>query len=142
MPEGHAIHRIARDHHDLFAGQSLQTCSPQGRFAESAAYLQGRRCMRVEAHGKHLFYHWEAGAILHIHLGLYGKFRLHHNPPPAPVGQVRLRCQGIERSFDLNGPNCCELIGEAERSQFAERLGADPLRNDAEPGRAWSSGEA
>jgi len=30
------------------------------------------------------------------------------------------------------------LIGEAERSQFAERLGADPLRNDADPGRAWS----
>lgn len=35
MPEGHSIHRLARDHHRWFAGQSLSLSSPQGRFVEA-----------------------------------------------------------------------------------------------------------
>ena len=34
MPEGHTIHRAARDHHRIFAGKQLTISSPQGRFAE------------------------------------------------------------------------------------------------------------
>ena len=32
MPEGHTIHRLARDHTRDFVGQKLQLKSPQGRF--------------------------------------------------------------------------------------------------------------
>ena len=42
MPEGHTIHRLAREHKQLFGGQRLRVSSPQGRFAESAAVLDGR----------------------------------------------------------------------------------------------------
>lgn len=42
MPEGHTIHRIARDHERHFAGQKLSVMSPQGRFAEGASTLDGR----------------------------------------------------------------------------------------------------
>ena len=41
MPEGHTIHRAARDHHRIFAGKQLTISSPQGRFAEGAALLSG-----------------------------------------------------------------------------------------------------
>ena len=37
MPEGHTIHRLARELKRTFGGQVLAASSPQGRFAESAA---------------------------------------------------------------------------------------------------------
>lgn len=155
MPEGHTVHRVAQDHGELFAGQRLVACSPQGRFSEGAAWLSGRRLDRVEALGKHLFYHWAPkrraragdgaatpGDILHIHLGLYGKFNLHKNPDagewPKPRGAVRLRIEGDAAAFDLNGPNQCELIDAQGYQRVVERLGPDPLRDDAEPDLAWS----
>lgn len=137
MPEGHTIHRIARDHNKQFAGQKLTVLSPQGRFAESAERLSGAKLNAVEAHGKHLCYRWSGGRLLHIHLGLYGKFRLHNSPPPEPRGQVRVRVIGGSKSFDLNGPNTCELITPTEWLEIQARLGEDPLRTDSDPERAW-----
>ena len=37
MPEGHTIHRVARDHGRLLVGHRVSVGSPQGRFAEGAA---------------------------------------------------------------------------------------------------------
>lgn len=72
MPEGHSIHRLARQFRDVFAGRRLAVSSPQGRFAAGAAVLDGHTVVRAEAHGKHLFLHFEHGIVLHVHLGLYG----------------------------------------------------------------------
>ena len=137
MPEGHTLHRIAQDHQKWFAGQKLLASSPQGRFAEEAGRLSGKVLICTEAFGKHLVYRFENKANVHIHLGLYGKFRPHMNPAPPPVGAVRLRMVGKTRSFDLNGPNKCQLISELELSALEDRLGPDPLREDADPEKAW-----
>lgn len=137
MPEGHTIHRIARDHQKWFAGQKLIVASPQGRFEEESDRVSGRKLREVTAHGKHLFYHWNRNLIGHIHLGLYGKFRVHNNPPPEPRGAVRVRMIGEKKSFDLNGPNCCELINKAEHDALRSRLGEDPLREDASADDVW-----
>ena len=131
MPEGHTIHRIARDHTKHFVGQGLDIASPQGRFRDEAATLSGKRLQSVEAKGKHLLYNFGRTGTVHVHLGLYGKFRLHRTPLPEPRGAVRLRMIGEERGFDLNGPNCCELINSKQRRELLERLGHDPLRDDA-----------
>ncbi|MEM9185309.1 MAG: DNA-formamidopyrimidine glycosylase family protein [Planctomycetota bacterium] len=143
MPEGHTIHRVARDQTRDFAGQKLRVSSPQGRFADGAKQLDGRRLLAIEAHGKHLAYRFDAGTrtggrLLHIHLGLYGKYRRHKAPPPEPRGAVRLRVVGDEKAFDLNGPNCCELLTEGEWSAVQGRLGPDPLRKDADAERLWT----
>jgi endonuclease-8 len=137
MPEGHTIHRICRDHQAWFAGQQLIVTSPQGRFEDEASLISGKRLREVSAHGKHLFYHWNRNLIGHIHLGLYGKFRVHKNPAPEPRGAVRVRMIGSQRSFDLNGPNCCELIDKAKFDEIKMRLGEDPLRDDASPENVW-----
>ena len=137
MPEGHTIHRIARDHRKWFVGQELGICSPQGRFKREAKRLDGAKLLDVTAHGKHLFYHWPRKRIIHIHLGLYGKFRVHKNPAPEPRGAVRLRMIGMERSFDLNGPNRCELINSDDYRAVRERLGQDPLADDASFDSLW-----
>ncbi len=137
MPEGHTIHRIARDHARHFLGESLKVTSPQGRFAEGSRILNRRRLQSVEAHGKHLCYRWSGGKLLHIHLGLYGKFRRHRTPAPDPIGEVRLRVAGKQSVFDLNGPNRCELLTKEEWSAIRARLGPDPLRDDNDAKEAW-----
>ena len=136
MPEGHAIHRLAADHNRDFVGQSLTVSSPQGRFTSGAKKLSGRTLAAVDAHGKHLLYDWE-GKTLHVHLGLYGKFRRHKSPPPEPRGAVRLRVIGEDKAFDLNGPTACELLTKPKVRALLDRLGVDPLRADADPGKAW-----
>lgn len=137
MPEGHTIHRIARDHKKWFAEQTMGLCSPQGRFEKEAKKLDGRELKDVTARGKHLFYHWSPRKIVHVHLGLYGKFRVHRNPAPEPRGAVRVRMIGEERSFDLNGPNCCELIDSKQFKAIQSRLGQDPLSDDACSDKLW-----
>ncbi|MGH3747348.1 MAG: Fpg/Nei family DNA glycosylase, partial [Micromonosporaceae bacterium] len=58
------------------------------------------------------------------------------SPAPPPVGQVRLRWENPQTYVDLRGPSACELITEGERDELRARLGADPLRADADPARA------
>lgn len=137
MPEGHTIHRIARDHRKWFVDQSVGLCSPQGRFTKEASKLDGNVLKNVTAHGKHLFYHWGPQKIVHIHLGLYGKFRVHKNPAPPPRGAVRMRMIGQDRTFDLNGPTCCELINAKQHQAILARLGQDPLSANACPETLW-----
>ena len=136
MPEGHTIHRTAKLHTTNLVGHRTAASSPQGRFASEAAELDGRKLQRVEAHGKHLFYHWR-GKIVHVHLGLYGKFRPIKSPYKEPRGAVRLRLTANERGFDLVGPNRCELIDKNAAEKIFQRLGQDPLRSDADPEVAW-----
>jgi formamidopyrimidine-DNA glycosylase len=72
VPEGHSVHRLARQFADVFSGRRLAVSSPQGRFADGAALLDGRTLVGAVAHGKHLFLHFDHGLVLHVHLGLYG----------------------------------------------------------------------
>lgn len=138
MPEGHTIHRIALDHNKWIGSQQIHVSSPQGRFAEEARKINGKKLLGIQAYGKHLFYQWSPRRFMHIHLGLYGKFRVHKNRPPDPRGAVRVRMTGAERTIDLNGPNRCELIGIADVRRIQSRLGEDPLRQDADCNRAWN----
>ena len=39
---------------------------------------------------------------------------------------------GAKKSFDLNGPNCCELLTKTDHKKLMARLGQDPLRDDAD----------
>ncbi|MBG0740931.1 Fpg/Nei family DNA glycosylase [Paeniglutamicibacter antarcticus] len=72
MPEGHSIHRLARQFQDVFAGQRLSVSSPQGRFASGAALLDGQVLLHADAHGKQLFLGFDNELVLRVHLGLYG----------------------------------------------------------------------
>ncbi|RZU61294.1 Fpg/Nei family DNA glycosylase [Zhihengliuella halotolerans] len=76
MPEGHSIHRLARQFTDVFGGQRVRVSSPQGRFTAGAALLDGREVVGASAHGKQLFVHFgpDGAHHLRVHLGLYGAF--------------------------------------------------------------------
>ncbi|HEX6682562.1 MAG TPA: DNA-formamidopyrimidine glycosylase family protein [Candidatus Limnocylindrales bacterium] len=137
MPEGHTIHRLATRHLELFGGTKVRVDSPQGRFAAGAAALDGRKLVGTEAYGKHLLHHYDRGPSVHIHLGLYGKFTDGRPPLPPPVGEIRLRVRNRRSWLELRGPSACELLDPFQISQLKARLGADPLRDDADPERAY-----
>jgi formamidopyrimidine-DNA glycosylase len=135
MPEGHTIHRIARDHGRLLAGRAVAVSSPQGRFDDSSI-VDGRVLERIEAYGKHLFYWWEGDAVVHVHLGLFGTFRVHEGAGPVePGGAVRMRLVVDRATIDLAGPSDCSLGDVSTRHSIVARLGPDPLRRDADPER-------
>lgn len=136
MPEGHIIHRLARELRSTLSGEPVVATSPQGRFNQSAALIDGLPLRRSDAYGKYLFATWGAGGdgdpILHIHLGLIGKLRrIDPDSPPSPT--TRLRLQNDEVAWSLTGPSRCELVTPDERASIIERIGPDPLRRDADP---------
>jgi endonuclease VIII len=55
MPEGHSVHRIARQFALHFVGKSVTASSPQGRFAAGAAQISGRELLQAKAVGKQMF---------------------------------------------------------------------------------------
>jgi endonuclease VIII len=137
VPEGHTLHRLARDHTGLFRGEVVSVSSPQGRFADGAARVDGQRLQRVSAYGKHLFYEWGTGDVVHVHLGLFGKFFTHAAPAPPPRETVRMRLTGSAHAVDLIGATECTLTDPTGVSAILGRLGPDPLRRDGDPERAW-----
>ncbi|SOD66336.1 endonuclease-8 [Streptomyces zhaozhouensis] len=137
MPEGHVLHRLAAAHRERFAGRPVRVDSPQGKFADAAALLNGQPLEAAEAWGKHLFLGFAPVGWVHIHLGLYGKVAFGETPVPPPVGQIRLRLANDDHWSELRGPNTCALRTDEERAAVAARLGPDPLREDADPERAW-----
>ncbi|MBN4928108.1 Fpg/Nei family DNA glycosylase [Hoyosella rhizosphaerae] len=137
MPEGHTLHRLARQHRLAFGGSPVTVSSPQGRFTGGAELVSDRKFLTAEAWGKHLLHHYEGGRSVHIHLGLYGAFSLEPAPLEPPVGQVRMRISNAEWGADLRGPTRCEVVGAAEVEALFARLGPDPLRADADPEVAW-----
>jgi DNA-formamidopyrimidine glycosylase len=140
MPEGHTLHRLAREVESAFGGRRVAVTSPQGRFAESAALVDGSVLLGAEAAGKHLFCEFEGERVVHIHLGLIGQLDVHTGitRPPLPVGQVRLRLATRGAYADLRGAIVCDLVTTTKRDDVIARLGPDPLRDDADPMRAWA----
>ncbi len=163
MPEGHTLHRLAGELSRIFGGHVVRVTSPQGRFAESAALLDGAVLAGAQAWGKQLFVDFGEDRFVQVHLGLYGTFAVHavHPDPdpdedgdhhdtdpgdtdpgsvvPEPVGQVRLRLVRADAGAwaDLRGATTCALVTGAQRDAVVARSGPDPLRADADPGRAW-----
>ena len=129
MPEGHTIHRAARLQRRRFAGEILEVDSPQGRFSDGAAELNGRRLEGVDALGKHLFHRWEGDLTVHIHLGLFGKFKVFTDveKAPSPSDGTRMRWRGHTGAMYLSGPTACEIIGADQEEELRNRIGPDPL---------------
>ncbi len=158
MPEGHITHRMAAAYQESFGSRPARSSSPQGRFGAEAALIDGRVLDDTEAFGKHLFCHFGLD-IVHVHLGMAGRVRLHHSDEDAGVedlgdevtelpgernrlerpvvGAVRWRIENDDAWLDLTGPAICELIDGSARDAILARLGPDPLRPDADPRRAW-----
>lgn len=138
MPEGNVIHNQARRLSRAFRGKAVAVDSPQGRFADGAARVNGAIVRRIEAHGKHLYIGFDNDLWIHIHLGLFGKWRLGKGEAPEPQGQLRLRLRTDEAYAELRGPTVCEVLTPLEKKASIAKIGPDPIRTDADPEAAWA----
>ena len=131
MPEGHTVHRNANDFNRLFAGEAVIVDSPQGRFSSDAKLISNRVLVRARAIGKQLFLEFDNDLTLRIHLGIYGKWKLHSAEDwPEVVGEVRARFKSSKAIAELRGPTVCEVIDDSEVAAVEKRLGPDPLNPD------------
>ena len=136
MPEGNELHRHANLQNDWFGGRVVTVDAPNGRFADGAALLNRRKLRTVAAFGKHLFYDFGADRQLHVHLGLYGKFRTGDMPFPEPKGALRLRISTKTRWIELRGPTACDVLSGEARAKLLDRIGPDPLNAESDSARA------
>ena len=136
MPEGHSVHRIARQFGRAFVGDRVRASSPQGRFADGAALLDGRVMTDAKAVGKQLFLEFDDAVWLRVHLGIYGEFH-ERDGLVEPRETTRMRLVADEHVLDLIGPTRCEAVDDAGVAAIAGKPGPDPLRRDADPERMW-----
>ena len=129
MPEGHLLHRTARELTADLAGCTVAASSPQGRL--DVAGLDGAVVRGAQAHGKHLLVHLDGAPTVHVHLGLRGLFLRYPDPAEPPRKGVRLRLAGPV-AWDLIAPTTCELLDPAGVARVHAALGPDPLRADAD----------
>jgi len=137
MPEGNVIHHQARRLRTAFARRQVEVDSPQGRFAEGAMLVDGRTLRDAQAYGKHLLLAFEDERWVHVHLGLFGKWRIGKGDLPDPSGQIRMRLRTEAHFAELRGPTTCEVLDDGGRLALIARIGPDPIRPDADPLRAW-----
>ena len=131
MPEGHSVHRIARQFERNFVGRTVAASSPQGRFAEGAAVLDGRTPTEARAVGKQMFLAFD-DLWLRVHLGLYGAWdfagEILVDPTIASangrMGQTNQRgtVLGDEPIMDAAGENSLSSIGAPRRTRVHVRM--------------------
>ena len=145
MPEGHSVHRIARQFDRNFIGKTLSASSPQGRFAEGAAVLDGRAAVSVQAVGKQMFLETEGDLWLRVHLGLYGAWdfagEILVDPTIASangrMGQTNQRGTDLDDPIhDDAGENSLASIGAPRRTRVHVRM-SEQTKGLVDEGMEW-----
>ncbi|QRY41021.1 Fpg/Nei family DNA glycosylase [Microbacterium hominis] len=130
MPEGHSVHRIARQFERNIVGREVAASSPQGRFAEGAAVIDGREAVEVRAVGKQMFLAFDGDVWLRVHLGMYGAWdfagEIEVDPTIASangrMGQTNQRGTDLDVVFDDAGENSLSSIGAPRRTRVHVRM--------------------
>lgn len=121
MPEGHSVHRIARQFERNFVRHRIAVSSPQGRFAEGAAVLNGTELTEVWAVGKQMFMGFAGDHWLRIHLGIYGAWDFSGDiQADATIASANGRMgQTNQRGtvFDTEGENSLTSIGAPRKTR-------------------------
>ena len=127
MPEGHSVHRIARQFALHFVGKCITASSPQGRFAAGAAQLDGHLMVDAKAVGKQMFLEFDNGLWLRVHLGLYGAWDFAGNFTADATGPRDSR--GEDSLTSIGAPRVARLrMSEQETaSPDADSFPPDPI---------------
>jgi endonuclease-8 len=119
MPEGHSVHRIARQFQLHFVGLPADLSSPQGRFAAGAAELDGHVMVDAKAVGKQMFLEFDHGLFLRVHLGMYGAWDF--------AGDITADATTVSANGRMGHTN--------QRGTILDSAGEDSLRSIGAPRR-------
>jgi endonuclease-8 len=122
MPEGHSVHRIARQFARSFTGPPVAVSSPQGRFAAGAARLDGHAIVQSRAVGKQMFLEFDHHLWLRVHLGMYGAWDFAGDIAVNPVSPAERGSRVVGANEDspwsIGAPRRTRLrMAESERLQ-------------------------
>ncbi len=126
MPEGHSVHRIARQFAVNFVGHRVAVSSPQGRFAADATRIDGHVMTDAKAVGKQMFLEFDNDLWLRVHLGLYGAWDFAGDISIDPtiasangrMGQTNQRGTEFDPILDRAGENSLHSIGAPRRTRL------------------------
>jgi len=127
MPEGHSVHRIARQFARHFLDVPVAVSSPQGRFAGDAAHLDGHAIVQSKAVGKQMFLEFNHGLWLRVHLGLYGAWDFAGDISIGGDGEASLSSIGAPRLTRLRMSES-ETLGETFDTFPPEPIGQVRVR--------------
>ena len=145
MPEGHSVHRIARQFERNFVGRQLTASSPQGRFVEGAHIISGRTATAVRAVGKQMFLEFDDDIWLRVHLGMYGAWDFAGDILVDPtiasangrMGQTNQRGTDLDLPIlDAAGENSLTSIGAPRRARVHVRM-SEQTTGLADEGDEW-----
>ncbi|MCI9856764.1 Fpg/Nei family DNA glycosylase [Microbacterium proteolyticum] len=126
MPEGHSVHRIARQFERNIVGRTVAASSPQGRFVEGAEVIDGREALEVRAVAKQMFLLFDGDVWLRVHLGMYGAWDFSGDvsvdatiaSSNGRMGQTNQRGTVIDDAImDAAGENSLSSIGAPRRAR-------------------------
>jgi len=147
MVEGHGVHRVAVTHRRALVGKRFAATSPNGRFEQGARAIDGEPLRKIEAIGKNLFYFYgdasasnraETNKVVHVHFGMSGRFGVFAaDTAPDATANTRLRLEG-HGIVALLSAMTVDLVDESAYFAKKEKLGQDPLREDACPDTLWA----
>ncbi|MBW8871118.1 MAG: Fpg/Nei family DNA glycosylase, partial [Leifsonia sp.] len=126
MPEGHSVHRIAKQFAVNFVGHRVAVSSPQGRFAADATRIDGHVMTDAKAVGKQMFLEFDNDLWLRVHLGLYGAWDFAGDISIDPtiasangrMGQTNQRGTDLDPILDSAGENSLHSIGAPRRTRL------------------------
>ena len=133
MPEGHSVHRIARQFGVNFVGTRPEVTSPQGRFAQGAELLNHREMTDSRAVGKQMFLEFEERDWLRVHLGIYGAWDFSGDVKVDPSIHIHGVAGGGGGSARLGQTG--ELARQGGSSSPVDRLGEDSVTSIGAPRR-------
>lgn len=126
MPEGHSVHRIARQFERNIVGRTVAASSPQGRFVEGAEVIDGREALEVRAVAKQMFLRFDGDVWLRVHLGMYGAWDFSGDvsvdatiaSSNGRMGQTNQRGTVVDDAImDAAGENSLSSIGAPRRAR-------------------------
>jgi endonuclease-8 len=140
MPEGHSVHRIARQFDRNIVGRAVAASSPQGRFAEGAAVLDQRTATAARAVGKHMFLEFDEELWLRVHLGMYGAWDFAGEilvdatiaSANGRMGHTNQRGTVVDPVFDDAGENSLSSIGAPRRARVRMSEQTQGLADDVD----------
>ena len=146
MPEGHSVHRIARQFTRNFVGHAVQASSPQGRFTAGAAEVSGNELVDAFAVGKQMFLEFANGLWVRIHLGIYGAWDFAGDialdatiaSANGRMGQTNARGTVFDRDGEnsltsIGAPRKARLTMEEQTTSRGDRVGDPQSRPEFPP---------
>jgi endonuclease VIII len=133
LPEGDTVHKLARALRPLLEGEALAGLWLRDRGEVPA--LRGLRVEEVAALGKHFLFGFGSAVVLHVHLGLHGRWHRYRPEEPARrAGEPSLRLSTRAWSLLCFHAKHAELVRRRELSAHPQlaRLGPDLLADDVD----------